>query len=377
MPPSFDLIIVGAGIVGAACAMECARGGLRTLVLERGPIGGGTTAAGMGHVVVMDDSEAQFALTHHSRTLWQELRPRLPRDVEYDACGTLWVAADDEEMAEVGRKRDFYEARGVRTEVLDGAAVARAEPNLRPGLAGGLRVVDDAVVYPPCAAAFFLEEARRAGAQVRTGARVKTLRPEGGVELVDGTRVDAGRAVSAAGPWSPELTPGLEVRKRKGHLVITDRAPGFVRHQVVELGYLKSAHSVGQDSVAFNIQPRVTGQMLVGSSRQFDAEDTAVDHAILDRMLRRALEYLPGLGDLAVVRAWAGHRAATPDKLPVIGPSAAGDRLWLATGHEGLGITTSLGTGRLLADLLLDRPTAIPAAPYSPTRTAQEGAAHG
>lgn len=376
MGQPFDIIIVGAGIVGAACAMECARGGLRTLVLERGPIGGGTTAAGMGHVVVMDDSEAQFALTSYSRRLWGELQDRLPRDVEYDACGTLWVAANDEEMAEVARKREFYEARGVRVEVLDGAEVAKAEPNLRAGLAGGLRVTDDAVVYPPCAASFFLEEAQRAGAEVRTGVKVQALRPEGGVQLADGTRIDAGRVVSAAGPWSPELTPGLEVRKRKGHLVITDRAPGFVRHQIVELGYLKSAHSMGKDSVAFNIQPRVTGQMLVGSSRQFDAEDTAIDHGILDRMLRRALEYLPGLGELAVIRAWTGHRAATPDKLPVIGPSATSDRIWLATGHEGLGITTSLGTGRLLADLLLGRATEIPPDPYSPSRTARGGEVH-
>ena len=177
--------------------------------------------------------------------------------------------------------------------------------------------------------------------------------------------------MSAAGPWSPDLTPGLEVRKRKGHLVITDRAPGFVHHQIVELGYLKSAHSMGQDSVAFNIQPRVTGQMLIGSSRQFDAEDTSIDHGILDRMLRRALEYLPTLGELAVIRAWSGHRAATPDKLPVIGPSAASDRIWLATGHEGLGITTSLGTGRLLADQLLGRQTEISAEPYLPTRMAK------
>jgi D-hydroxyproline dehydrogenase subunit beta len=105
----FDLIIVGAGIVGAACAMECARAGLKVLVLDRGPIGGGTTAAGMGHIVVMDDSEAQFALTACSRRLWQELRPSLPADVEYDACGTLWVAADAEEMAEVYRKQEFYQ----------------------------------------------------------------------------------------------------------------------------------------------------------------------------------------------------------------------------------------------------------------------------
>src|SRR5882757_7667795 len=151
MSESYDIVIVGAGIVGAACAMECARGGLRTLVVDRGPIGGGTTAAGMGHLVVMDDSEAQFALTSYSRRLWHELRPELPREVEFDACGTLWVAADEEEMTEALRKKDFYEQRGVRVEVLDEKAMAVAEPNLRSGLAGGLRVPEDAVVYPPCA----------------------------------------------------------------------------------------------------------------------------------------------------------------------------------------------------------------------------------
>lgn len=376
MSQNYDIIIVGAGIVGAACALECARGGLRTLVLERGCIGGGTTAAGMGHVVVMDDSEEQFALTNYSRQLWHELRPQLPREVEFDACGTLWVAADAEEMAEVYRKQKFYEQRGVRVEVFDAAGVAKAEPNLRAGMAGGLKVVDDAVIYPPCAAQFLLARAKEVGAELRTGVIVKSLLPEGGVLLADGTKISATRSVSATGPWAPELTPGLPVRKRKGHLVITDRAPGFVRHQIVELGYLKSAHSMGKDSVAFNIQPRITGQMLIGSSRQFDAEDSAVDQAILNRMLQRALEYLPKLGELAAIRTWTGHRAATPDKLPIIGPSVVSDKIWLATGHEGLGITTSLGTGRLLADLLLGRQSAIPTAPFAPARFAKGAVAH-
>jgi len=373
---SYDIIVVGAGIVGAACAMECARGGLRTLVLDRGTIGGGTTAAGMGHLVVMDDSEAQFALTSFSRKLWREMRPQLPREVEYDATGTLWVAADDEEMTEVARKQKFYEERGVGVEVLDAQDVAKAEPNLRPGLAGGLRVPDDGVVYPPCGAHYFLEQAKNAGAELRTRVAVKTLLPEGGVELADGSRISAGRSVSATGPWSPELTPGLQVRKRKGHLVITERDPGFVHHQIVELGYLKSAHSVGKESVAFNIQPRITGQMLIGSSRQFDVETSAVDQHILNRMLQRAFEYLPGLKRLSAIRVWTGHRAATPDKLPLIGPSLVSDKIWLATGHEGLGITTSLGTGRLLTDLLLDRKSEIDAKPFAPARFAKEAVAH-
>lgn len=370
MSDKFDIIIVGGGIVGAACAWECARGGLRTLVLERGPVGGGTTASGMGHIAVMDDSDAQFALTSYSRKLWQQLAPELPADVEYDPCGTLWVAADAEEMAEVHRKEQFFRERNVRVEVLDAKQVQQAEPNLRPGMAGGLVVKDDAVVYPPCAARFFLERAKQSGAELRIGVAVKEFLPEGGVLLADGARIIAERVVNAAGPWSPELSPGLPVRKRKGHLLITDRYPGFVKHQIIELGYLKSAHSMSKDSVAFNIQPRKTGQMLIGSSRQFDAEHSGVDHEILSRMIARATEYLPTLGKLSSIRAWTGHRAATPDKVPLIGRSIASDRIWLATGHEGLGITTSLGTGRLLADILLGRKTEIPAEPFAPMRFA-------
>ncbi|HYG22630.1 MAG TPA: FAD-dependent oxidoreductase [Verrucomicrobiae bacterium] len=373
---SWDVIIVGAGIVGAACASECARNGLKVLVLDRGPVGGGTTAAGMGHIVVMDDSEPQFALTHYSRQLWLALRPTLPATVEYEACGTLWVAADDEEMAEVRRKERFYTERAVQVEVLDSASIQAAEPNLRAGLAGGLRVVNDGVIYPPVAAGHLLDLAKRDGAEVRLGTTVHALLQNGGVKLSDGSELSADRSVSATGPWSPALTPGLPVRKRKGHLLITDRYPGFVHHQIVELGYLKSAHSMGKDSVAFNIQPRQTGQMLIGSSRQFDDDSASVNSGILNRMLSRAIEYLPALRKLSSIRVWTGHRAATPDKLPIIGPSIVSDRIWLATGHEGLGITTSLGTGRLLADQLLGRKTAIPAEPYLPSRFSNAGGAN-
>jgi glycine/D-amino acid oxidase-like deaminating enzyme len=370
--PAFDIIIVGAGIVGAACAAECARAGLKVLVVDRGLIGGGTTGGGMGHLVVMDDSEAQFALTRYSGQLWRNLVPDLPASVEYDRCGTLWVAVDEQEMAEVRRKESFFTRRGVRVEVLDARAVAAAEPHLRRDLAGGLRVVEDGVIYPPCAARCLIESALAHNAQVRIGVAVTAILPEGGVVLADGSRLSAGVVVNAAGPWSPGLTPGLPVRKRKGHLAITDRYPGFVHHQIIELGYLKSAHSVGTDSVAFNVQPRKTGQILIGSSRQYNAEGTEINPPILDRMLQRALEYMPGLGQLAVTRCWTGHRAATPDKLPLIGPTPDNEKIWLATGHEGLGITTSLGTGRLLADLLLQRPTEIPAAPYAPARLLRE-----
>jgi glycine/D-amino acid oxidase-like deaminating enzyme len=368
---TFDAVIIGAGIVGSACAAECARDGLSVAIVEAGIVGGGATAAGMGHLVVMDDSEAQFALTRYSQQLWDEISDELPREVEHDACGTIWIAADDEEMAEALRKQNFYAERGVRTEILDAQSLLQAEPNLRHGFVGGLRVPGDSVIYPPCAAQFFIDQALAKGAELFLGKSVETISADG-VRLHDGTAISAGLIVNSAGSWSSMLTPDVNVKKRKGHLVITDRYPGFVRHQLVELGYLKSAHSLTADSVAFNVQPRRTGQLLIGSSRQYGVNDAHVDDSILTRMLDRAVEYLPGLRKLSSLRTWTGFRAATPDKLPLIGPHAEHERLYLATGHEGLGITTSLGTAKLLIAQIMNRATAIPVAPYLPARVTQE-----
>jgi glycine/D-amino acid oxidase-like deaminating enzyme len=371
MSDTADAVIIGAGIVGAACAEALSREGLRVGIVEAGTIAGGATGAGMGHITVMDDSEAQFALTRYSQELWNRLAPSLPAEVEFEMCGTLWVAADEEEMTVVHRKQEHLAARGVGTEVLDAASLGEAEPNLRQGLAGALLVPEDSVIYGPCAARWMIGQAIERGGWLRAGTAVAEVH-NGGVRLADGTRIDAARVVCATGTWAVELFPGLGVRPRKGHLAITDRYPGLVRHELVELGYLKSAHGFATESVACNIQPRITGQLLIGSSRQFGVTHAEVDTPVLRRMLQRAIEYVPVLAGLSVIRTWTGFRAATDDKLPVIGPCPGRPNVYLATGHEGLGLTTSLGTAQLLAGLIVGRTPAIAPEPYLPSRMMTE-----
>lgn len=368
---AFDVLVIGAGIVGSAVARECATAGLRVGIVEGGVPGGGATAAGMGHIVIMDDSPAQLALTAYSRSLWQQDQSMLPAAAEYESSGTVWVAADDEEMVEVHSKFATYQAAGIRAQVLTAVQLAEQEPNLRSGLAGCLLVPDDGVLYPPAAANFYLKEALRLGAKVFFTRAIAAA--DGIVRLADGTSLSAARIVLAVGTEC-DLLPALPIEKRKGHLLITDRYPGFLRHQLVELGYLKSAHQVVSDSVAFNVQPRQTGQLLIGSSRQYGNENPAADPRMLHRMLERAKSYMPGLGDLSALRVWTGFRASTRDKLPLIG-SAAGlsdDRsLWLAAGFEGLGITNAPGAARLLVDEMLGRPSAIAIEPFRPMRFLQ------
>jgi len=363
---NYDVVVLGAGIVGAACALEFARAGQSVVVIERDGVASGASGAAMGHVVVMDDSPAQFALTVWSQSLWAALALDLPASVQYYRPGTIWIAADEDEMAEVRRKLESYTAGGIPCELLDSQALADAEPNLSRPMTSGLLVRSDAVLHPEKATQYLIAEARKLGAQVITGQAV-TSAAHGRIALANGDLVRTATIINAAGALSPDLTPGIQVKKRKGHLILTDRYPGYIHHQLVELGYLKSAHDSATESVAFNIQPRLSGQLLIGSSRQYLAEHREVDQHILDAIMQRAALYVPGLPSLTKVRSWTGFRAATPDKLPLIGP-AEDSTVLLATGHEGLGITTSLGTARLLTDYLFGRPSEIPIDPYLPAR---------
>ena len=365
----YDVAIVGSGIVGAACADRLSAEGLSVCVINGWGKFPPATAAGMGHIVAMDDSEAQFALTSYSQRIWDELSEELPAEAEFGRCGTLWIAADDEEMAEAERKRAFYNERGVAAEMLDEKALREAEPGLRECLPGALLVPGDSVIYQPCAAAFLLQRAVSNGADLLARAIVRSLK-EHTVELWDFAEgpVNADTIVVAAGCSSADLVPSLRTRPRKGHLVITGRTNAKVHHQLVELGYLKSAHGTDDDSVAFNIQPRSTGQLLIGSSRQYGSEDDSVDFDIVSRMMKRAIEYFPAAADAYATRIWTGFRPATPDGLPYIGRVPGYKNVFAATGHEGLGITTSLGTAALIADEILGRDSAIPRGPYSPAR---------
>jgi len=367
---SADVLIVGGGIVGAACARKYARQGLSVAVVERAALGGSATAASMGHLLVVDAEDggdaSEFQLSQRSLRLWQDWLDESPAHAElaeHERCGTLWIAADAEELALAERKCAWLTARGLPAELLDAAALARLEPLLRPGLAGALRVAGDARVYPPKVASAWLQQAK---AQLIRG---EVTAIEGAsLRLADGRTLWGAMVVLCAGLASQRFLPPGCLLPKKGQLAITQRAPAAVSHQLVELGYIKKAHLAHEDTVSFNVQPRPGGQLLIGSSRQVGRSDAPLDLAMLRRMLQCAAGYLPGLPELSLLRCWSGIRPASADGQPLIGAHPELPRVWLATGHEGLGITTSLASAELLADLSLGRAPALNPAPYAPAR---------
>lgn len=363
----FDVAVVGAGIVGASCAYWAAREGLRVVVVEAGEPAGGTTGAGMGHVVALDRSEPALALARYSQKLWQEVGPSLPADAAYRSAGTLWVAATAAELGIAQTRRDGLRRHGIPAELVDERFLRREEPVLRAGLAGGLLVPEDALVVPPAATRALLDRAKDRGTEVRARTRAVALRP-GAVELEGGAVVSAAHVINAAGVGAPTLSSGVPVTPRKGTIVRLRSTGVPVKHQLIELGYRESVGSPDPVSVVFNVQPEPGPTVLLGASREWVSTDLSVDPAVVERLRQRARDFSPVLATSDPVAAWSGLRPATPDHLPWIGPIAPGGGLWIAAGHEGLGITASLGTGRLVVDLILGRTPAISPAPYLPDR---------
>ena len=367
-----DVVVIGAGIVGAAIAETFAQAGAHVRVVDRAPAGG-TTAAAMGHVLIVDDDPALLALTQRGRALWQQRSEELPAAAQWDAAGTLWVATNDAEMTLARNKAANLRAHGAEAEVVDSAELRALEPELAGDLPGALRVPGDRTLYPPAAAMWLLRRAQQHGADLAFGDSVH--RVEGtAVHLKNGQRLDAGAVVIATGHRA-ELLPArlaTALRPKKGHLAITDRYANQLRHHVAELGYLASTDPGRTEAVAFNVQPRAGGQLLVGACRQLDHDDDRIDKNIVGRMFRRAVRFVPSIATLDVLRIWTGIRPATNDGRPLIGAVPDAPGLHVAVGHEGLGITNALVSAELIAAEVLDLASAIDATPYAPGRSFAE-----
>jgi D-hydroxyproline dehydrogenase subunit beta len=182
--------------------------------------------------------------------------------------------------------------------------------------------------------------------------------------------------VLAAGVWTAPLaaTAGLTLplEPRKGQLVrlrAQDPSPRFIEHKVVDGSYLRSVASADAGlQVTTVLETTWDGHVLVGSSRERRGFDVAVDEAVSEAMVARAARLMPSLAGLRRDAAWAGLRPWLPGGLPAIGPSAAADGLWIATGHEGAGVALGPITGRLVAQALCGEPLLMPLDPFSPDR---------
>ncbi|WP_240506289.1 NAD(P)/FAD-dependent oxidoreductase [Thermoactinospora rubra] len=368
-----DVIVIGAGAVGAACAYYAARAGLDVTVVDRGPVAGGTTGAGEGNVLVSDKEPGpELDLALLSNRLWRELAE--VADFEYEPKGGLVVAETPEVLA---RLEELAGKQGVEhTRVTD---LRDYEPHLAPGLAGGVHYPQDAQVQPMLAAARLLKAAReRYGSlRLRTGVTVTgVLTSSGRVTGVRTTEGDilGGAVVNAAGTWGGEIArmAGVElpILPRRGFILVTEplREP-LVRHKVYTAAYVTNvaSDSAGLETSAV-VEGTPAGTVLIGASRERVGFDRTVSLPVLRRLAAQAVALFPALRDVRAIRAYCGFRPYCPDHLPVIGEDPRLPGLHHACGHEGAGIGLAPATGHLLAQVLSGERPDLDLTPFDPGR---------
>ncbi|MEJ1199040.1 MULTISPECIES: FAD-binding oxidoreductase [unclassified Streptomyces] len=378
-PLTCDVVVVGAGMVGAACALYAARAGLDVTVVDRGPVAGGTTGAGEGNLLVSDKEpgpELELALL--STRLWTALAGELGHAVEYEAKGGVVVAETPESLAGLEAFAAGQRTAGVQAVGVPADRLHDLEPRLAPGLAGAVHYPQDAQVMPALAAAHLL---RASGARLHTGRTVTGILrgPDGAVRGVRTDRGDlhAPAVVNAAGPWGGELAAlagvRLPVLPRRGYVLVTEPLPPRVRHKVYAADYVAD---VASDSAALQTSPVVegtaAGPVLIGASRERVGFDRSVSLPALRALAAGATRLFPFLARVRALRAYAGFRPYLPDHLPAIGPDPRAPGLLHACGHEGAGIGLSTGTGHLIAQLLSGERPALDLAAFRPDRFPEE-----
>jgi glycine oxidase len=365
-----DVVVVGAGLIGLGAAYELAKRGVNVTVFDRAEPARAASWAGAGMLAPFSEElpdPAMLALCREGLAEYpafvDELREQTGVDARFQRDGTLHVALDDAQLAELSAHAQTFRANGGEVTVLDRSATLAREAMLAKDLAGALFVANEAQVDNRRLGRALLAACTSLGVRVE---RVDGLALECDARRVRGLRTgygftSAATVVNAAGAWAGEL-PGVPHAAR----VPVRPVAGEMLALAVPQGALRTLVWLGHRYLV----PRSDGRLLVGATveeRGFDARVTA---AGLHDLLDAALAVAPALATFAVVETWAGLRPGSHDGRPYVGATAL-DGYLVASGHYRNGILLAPITARLIAELVTGgRADAL--APFAPSREMPE-----
>jgi glycine oxidase len=369
-PRMSDVLIIGAGAAGLSVALAVARRGGSVTVLDRTGPGAGASSTAAGVLGVQGEIEADCPLGRlcvaslRRYPAWAaDLTARTGIDVGLRASGGLWIAFDAAEVDGAAARAAWAAPLGMPVDRIDAAAARAIEPALAPDIAGAARFAGDARLDPPALVKALQVAAAREGVAIRAGALARRVLVEdgaaAGVLLEDGAVVRAGAVVLAAGTWSGLVEgaglPATAVWPSRGQIVELLTEPPLLGSIVYAPGCYLS--------------PRDDGRVLIGSTLERVGFRPGVTAGAVQALLAAAIRAVPALAEASVNRTWSCFRPATPDELPLLGPSPIA-RLFLATGHFRNGIVLAPITGEILAAAIAGDPPPVDVAPFAPARLA-------
>lgn len=413
-PRDTDVLVLGGGVIGLACAYYLLGSGRSVTVIDQGPVGSGSSHGNCGTLTPshamplampgvigtalkwllradaplrirpsLDPGLLRWLMAFARRCNWSDFSatsalkaPFLVRsceligelvehegmNCEFERRGTLYAYRDPAAFGASGWLPRALAEVGIAIETLDGSQVEAREPALRSGVAGGYFNPGDAQLRPDRYVAELARAIRARGGELHEQTRIESIERQGSrIARVRTSQGDysARDVVCALGAWSPlvgrQLGLRLPIQPGKGYSITYSRPRSCPRVPLV----LKEASVC---VTAWNSGYRL------GSTMEFAGYDSSLNRKRLDALRRAAAQYLHDPEGPEVREEWYGWRPMTPDDLPIIGPVPGIDNLCLATGHGMLGVTMSALTGVLVSELLGKRETSIDTAPFSVSR---------
>lgn len=374
---NFDIVVVGAGIIGCSVAYYLSKEGYHVALVDKGDVASGTSSRCDAVALICDkkpgiDTEMGF----RSIQLYKELAKEFSFDFEFSSRGSLYVCETDQELEIADAYVKEQAAAGYDMKMVGQKELHDIEPHLAKDLAGGIWTEVDSTMNPYLVCYAFVEEAKKHGLKLFSNQEVKDIKrgPNGQVEAVvtDQTMINTQKIVNCAGVWAAKIGEmvgiDIPIRPRKGMVLVSEKTDPIVGQKVHEFGYMLSkfedvnysrnvSKKIEEHNVAFTIEPTDAGNFLLGGHREFRGYDIRSENAVMQGISERALRFLPILKDINCIRAYAGIRPWVVDHLPIVSEVEEVPGFFIASGHEGDGISMAPITGKMMTQLISNKDT--------------------
>jgi len=387
MNKAYDVVVIGGGAIGTACAYYLSKKGLKIALLEKKDFSSGSSCRCEGHLAVHDSEAGYFSqVSKYSLDLFEkEVIKDLDLDVHYETMGIGLLCENEDEVELVKQIMEGKKKEGIPVRFLDKYELKQEEPNIADDILGAVVYECDSKLSPMYLCYAFSEKAKKYGADIYNYTEVKDIVVDSNnsIEKVITNRGEfiTKNVVNAAGVWANSIGNmvglNIPVKPRQGQILITEKTPiNVANRSYSEVGYIaakkgKKRASVTEDmekyGVALVIEKTMDENYLLGSSRVFCGYNIKTSIEIMQAIAQRAMRFFPILKDINIIRSYAGLRPTTPDGYPIVSKTDI-KGFYIAVGHEGNGISLSPFTGKSIASLIMGIKPEVDVSPFDITR---------
>lgn len=373
MKHKYDVLVIGAGIIGSAIAYFLSKEKMKVAVFEKGNIGEGTSNACDGIVFLQSKKPGiSLKLALESIHILEKLRHEFERDIEYEQKGGLVIIDSEIEKKALSQKAKEHQAFGIEVQMLDTEETLKIEPFLSKEILGSTYCKLDGSINPIALTLAFAEAAIKNGIDFYQSTEIENFIYENsriiGIISNKQEKFFADKIVLATGIYSNKLLSKiniqLPIKPRRGQVIISEPIAPLLNHALLSGRYLAAklfpemfedlTNPLNQMGIGLVIEQAKSGNLLIGSTREFVGENKETTFQGIEYILKHAISIIPSLEDINIIRTFSGLRPYTVDGLPIISKLIPHDNLFIAAGHEGDGITLSAITGKLIKQMVLE-----------------------